>query len=436
VNVAKAPEPEREPVPRGRHARAALAAGFVAWLPLALGGQLLAWTAYALTRSFRPWSWVKVGFLNTLAVARVPFEARADPPRAVAVEPTLFDASMVVSLALGAGTVVALVLLFRAGRAAVKGRPRPRSAVFVGMGVAVGFTVPMGVSALLVTLRFPSIGIGVLRPVVWQAFVVPFVLGVFVAGTGALAASTRAPAAGAAGRRIVAAARGSWHALTWGLVLALLGTAVLATLRPAATTGYARALEGQGSAGAVLAMYHALLLPNQSIDVLAISMGSCTGFVLGEGSSRLCLGGVDVGDALTALVVGVPSPDGSRDVPFGPGYLLFLLVPAFATIAGGRRAAEGVRGVGERILRATWSGAVFGVLVGIAAWASSISFTGDGDTIASLGADPIGTGALGVVWGVAGGVLGAVLPDRAGAPAEPPLRRHDPEGSPSETSLK
>ena len=94
MNVAKAPEPEREPVPRSRHVRAALVGGFVAWLPLALGGQLLAWTAYALTRSFRPWSWVKVGLLNTLAVARVPFETRADPPRAVAVEPTLFASSM------------------------------------------------------------------------------------------------------------------------------------------------------------------------------------------------------------------------------------------------------------------------------------------------------------------------------------------------------
>jgi hypothetical protein len=294
----------------------------------------------------------------------------------------------------------------------------------------------MGVSALLVTLRFPSIGIGVLRPVVWQAFVVPFVVALVVATVGALGASSASLRTGSTGRRIVAASRGAWHGLTWGLVLALLGTVALAALRPAASTGYARALQGQGAGGAVLAMYHAVLLPNQSIDVLAISMGSCTEFVLGEGASRLCLGGIDVGDALTALVVGVPSADGTRDVPFGPGYLLFLLVPAFATIAAGRRAAEGVRGVGERVLRATWSGAVFGVLVGVAAWAASISIVGDGDTIAALGADPIGTGALGVVWGVAVGALGAVFPDRAGTPVEPPLRRHDPEESPRETSLK
>jgi hypothetical protein len=436
VNVARAPEPEREPVPRGRHVRAALVGGFLAWLPLALGGQLLAWTAYALTRSFRPWSWVKVGLLNSLVVARVPFEARADPPQAVAVEPSLFTTSMLVSIALGAGTIVALVLLFRAGRAAGSGQTQLRSALLAGVGVGIGFAVPMGASALLVTLRFPSIGIGVLRPVVWQAFVVPFVLGVVAGSVGALGASSGPWRTGAAGRRVVAAWRGAWHALTWGFLLALLGTVALAALEPAASTGYARALEGERSGGAVLAMYHALLLPNQSIDVLAISMGSCTEFVLGEGTSRLCLGGLDVGDALTGLVAGLPSSDGSRHVPFGPGYLLFLLVPALATVAGGRRAAEGVRRIGERMLRATWSGAMFGLLVGIAAWAASISFVGDGGTIASLGADPVGTGALGIVWGVAGGAIGAVLPDRAGTPPEPPLRRQDPEGLPSETSLK
>ena len=436
MNVARAPEPEREPVPRGRHVRAALAGGFLAWLPLALGGQLLAWTAYALTRSFRPWSWVKVGLLNSLAVARVPFEARANPPRAVAVEPSLFTGSMLVSIALGVGTIVALVLLFRAGRTAARRRTRLRSALLAGVGVGVGFAVPMGVSALLVTLRFPSIGIGVLRPVVWQAFVVPLVLGFVVGSVGGLAAASGPWRAGAAGRRVLAASRGAWHGLTWGLVLAVLGTVALAALRPAATTGYAGALEEEGSGGAVLAMYHALLLPNQSIDMLAISMGSCTEFVLGDGTSRLCLGGVDVGDALTASIAGAPGPGGSRDVPFGPGYLLFLLVPALATVAGGRRAAEGVRRIGERILRAAWSGAAFGFLVGIAVWAASISFVGDPGTIASLGADPVGTGALGIVWGVAGGAIGALVPDRAGTPTEPPLRRQDPEELPSDTSLK
>jgi hypothetical protein len=423
---------------RGRDLLGALWAGFLVWVPLALGGQLLAWTAFAISGSFRPWSWVKIGLLNTLGVARVPFEMRAEPPPGLPVGAATFGVgSMVVTVALGAGTIAAVVLLFRAGRGAA-GVRRPWPALVAGAAVAVGFALPMGLSSLLVTLRFPSLGIDALRPIVWQAFALPLALALIAGGIGAMSSVVPVTAAGPGGRRMAAAARGAWHTMTWGLVLALLGTLILAALRPGASTSYGRWLEGQGPGGAVLAMYHALLLPNQSIDVLATSMGSCTAFVFSEGVTSICLGGLDVGDELTALFTAdavVVDRDGTRRAPFGPGYLAFLLVPAFAAVAGGRRAAAGARGSRERILRATWAGAGFGLLAGVAAWAATISISGDAEPIASLGADPVETAALAVVWGVVGGAVGSRLPDPAGVPEEPAIRRQGLD-EPSETSLK
>ena len=410
MTVAKAPAPERPPASSASLVRRAAWTGFLAWIPLAVAGQILAWTAYVITRSFRPWSWVKVGLANTIAVARVPFEARAEAPAPVAAEGSLIGmTSMRLTVALGAGTIVMLVLLFRAGRAALRGVPRrPGLAVGATVAVALGFAVPMLLSALLVTLRFPSIGIGVLRPIAWAAFVLPFVVASVAAGAGAVSAGSSTDDTG----RVGAVARGAWHAMTWGIVLALLGTVALAAFRPAGSTSYARALERQGDGGAVLAMYHALLLPNQSVDVLATSMGSCTEFSFGGDTSRVCLGGIDVADPLLALLVGEPAGDGTTTIAFGPAYLAFLLVPAIATIAGGRRAAEGQGQTRERAFRAACAGVGFGVLVGVAAWAATITIEGSEGDIASLGAAPVGTGALGVVWGVVGGALGAIVPDR------------------------
>jgi len=279
----------------------------------------------------------------------------------------------------------------------------------VTLAVAFGFAVPMFASGLLVRLRFPSIGIDMLRPIAWVAFALPFVVGCVVAGAGALAADPTRSEVG----RVSAAARGAWHAMTWGIVLALLGTVALAALRPAASTAYVRALERQGAGGAMLAMYHALLVPNQSVDVLATSMGSCTVFVFDDAASRMCLDGIDVRDPLLASFIGEPDPDGSRGVAFGPGYLSFLLVPALASLAGGRRAAEGAHAMGERAFRAASAGVGFGFLVGVAAWAATVTIDGSEGAIASLGADPVATGALGVVWGVVVGTLGALVADRA-----------------------
>lgn len=437
--AAPTPDPAREPASRTFDVLRAMGAGFVAWLPIALAGQLLAWTAFAVTGAFRPWSWVKIGLLNAIAVSRVGFDVRTAPPSGLRrLLPELFGAPSVrVTFALGAGTLVAIVLLFRAGRDAVRRaaheRPvRRRAAPLLGAAVGAGFAVASGVAALLVTLRFPQADVTSLRPVVWQAFVFPLAVGA-TAGVIGGAAAGLPPVAdrGRAERRIVAASRGAWHALVWGVVLALFGTLVLATLRPSASAAYGRWLEDRGSAGAVLAMYHALLLPNQSVDVLAVAMGSCAELGTGDTPSSLCLGGLDAGEGPARLLTGGRTRSG-----FGPGFLAFWLVPALATIAGGRRAAAGARRASERALRALGAGVGFGVLVGVSAWAATITIDAGGERIAWLGADPLGSAALGIAWGVVGASIGARLPDPAGTPVEPALRRQEPEGLPSETSLK
>ena len=428
--MSRAPRPAEGPAPAriaGPHLLRALKAGFVAWLPLVLGGQFLAWTAYAVTGAFRPWSWVKIGLLNTLAVFRVGIDVRTGEPSGLrSLFPELFGAPSVRAyVALGAGTIVAVVLLFRAGREA--GGPFPKEpwrAATLGAIVAPAFAIPCGITSLAVTLRFPQADVTSMRPVVWQAFVFPLVLAVVCGAIGGLAAAHPAIASTPARRRWSGAARGAWHALTWSVVLAFLGFLVLATLRPSASAAYGRWLDGRGSAGAVVAMYHALVLPNQSVDVLTISMGSCAELIAGGDTSTLCLGGLDAGDGVTRLATG-----GEEELPFGPGYLLFVLVPAVSTVVGGRRAAEGVRARGERAMRAAWGGVGFGGLVALAAWAAGVAIVADEETIARLGVSPIEAGGLAVIWGVAGGALGSLLPDRAGVPEEPRPPTGQGEGS-------
>jgi hypothetical protein len=408
--------------------------GALAWIPLAIAGQVIAWFAYAVTGAFRPWSWVKVGLLHLLAVSRVGIEVRTAPGSGLRrVFPELIGSGSVrVSLALGAGTIVAIVLLFRAGRDAASGSgDRPFTAAMLGGAVAPSFAVLCGLAGLLVTLRFPQAAVTVLHPVVWQAFVFPFVLAAVCGTAGGLSHARPALGTTLMGRRTTAIVRGGWYALVWGVGLSFLGFLVLATVRPGATAAYGRWLEGRGGAGAVVAVEHALLLPNQSVQILAISMGACASLETGGETSRLCLGGLDAGEGVTLLLTG-----GRRELPFGPGYLLFLAVPAVATAAGGRRAAEGIAKPMERATRASWAGVAFGVLVGAAVWLAGVTLSSEGARVAHLGADPVEAGAIGVVWGVVGGALGSVLPDRRGVPPEAPLRRQPPEDSPSETSVK
>src|SRR6185436_850609 len=105
-------------------------------------------------------------------------------------------------------------------------------------------------------------------------------------------------------------------------------------------------------------------------------------------------------------VARTPVPDvPTRSMP--PGYWAFLLLPAIATIGGGRwagRTWRGPSGGRERALRGAGAGVVFAALVGVGTWMASVDvgLTLNGtSTPASftLGASPLETAMLALVWG-------------------------------------
>ncbi len=115
-------------------------------------------------------------------------------------------------------------------------------------------------------------------------------------------------------------------------------------------------------------------------------------------------------------VARTPAPDvPTRSMP--PGYWAFLLVPAIATVGGGRwagRTWRGRSGGRERALRGAGAGVVFAVLMGAGTWMASIDVgltlnATSTPTSFTLGASPVGTASLALVWGVIGGALGAWL---------------------------
>jgi hypothetical protein len=101
------------------------------------------------------------------------------------------------------------------------------------------------------------------------------------------------------------------------------------------------------------------------------------------------------------------------------GYFLFLLVPAIASVLGGVRAARGAPSRAEAVRRGALAGLVFAIGVGVTALAAIVtigyrsSLAGDlTQGWVAIGPDPVAGFALALGWGVAGGVVGAVVSSR------------------------
>jgi hypothetical protein len=159
---------------------------------------------------------------------------------------------------------------------------------------------------------------------------------------------------------------------------------------------------GEGSA---LLAHHLALSPNEAIWTFVPAAGACD---VARGSERtdfLCYGRF-------------PLEMSSGGVAFGsapPGYLAFLLVPAIATIAGGRWAGSVPErsGAAAAALGAA-AGAVFALVVLGAIVGSSItlSYGADADAVGRgghlwIGPDPVTGTVVALAWGVIGGSLGA-----------------------------
>lgn len=373
----------------------ALVRGVLAFLAVAAAGQAVAFAVYAASGLYRPWSWVKIGLLYVLSFCGVAVEVTA---------PGLGTAPFHVRLALMLGTALVVWVAFRAGAAVVRSA-RPSgvgAAAGWGAGPAVPFAVLAGLGSLLISLRFPDNGIERLRPVTWEAFVLPLVLVAAAGAAGGVTAVVR-------GRptRLTEATAGGWRMFVAALLLAFAGILVLAAIEPGVTGGYVRGLRKMGPGGSVLFGHHLLLLPNQSIDVLAPAMGGSSALEVDDGGGRLTIGGLSRLEGI-GLITGW-APEG---VDFPPAYLLFLAVPGIATVMGGRRAAEDTVERRERAIRGAIAGTVFASVMAVGTATATIVVSGPTGWHGRFGPALLSTVLLALAWGVAGGIAGALLPRR------------------------
>jgi hypothetical protein len=392
-------------------ARAAVR-GFLVFVALAAIALAIGLVEYAASGgAYRLWTWIKVGFLYLVSFCGVGIRGQSALPPGVTPAPTTVDFRLPMML----GTALAVWLLFRTGRLVVKiaGGGR-RDAVGVTAAAALGFAVPTFLVALPATLRFPEIG--TLAPVWWQAAAFPLLLGIGAAGAGALWARRERRATRPDAVRAVMA--GAWTMFVSALGLAFVGFLVLAALKPGQTGDYARYLRDRGRFGAVLGVHHVLFLPTQSVWILAPAMGGSTAVGLSaigrseEPPARLTLSGIDEG-AWGRLLDPNGANAGRSRVALGGGFYLFLLVPAAATVLGGRRAAVGFAEPGFRTVVGAAAGVGFMALIAAATLFAVLSgpFPQPGMGIllfVTIRAAMPSTALLALAWGVGGGVLGAL----------------------------
>lgn len=374
---------------------AALTRGALAFAWVALAGQAIAFALYAVSGLYRPWSWVKIGLLYVLSFCGVAVQVTV---------PALGPDPIRVRLVLMLGTGLVVWVAFRAG-AKVVGAVWPSRAVaacLLGAAPAVPFALLAGLGSLVVSLRFPDNGIERLAPVTWESFVLPLIVVAGAGAAGGVAESVR-------GRptRVTEATAGGWRMFVAALLLALAGVLVLAAAEPGVTRAYARGLRSMDAGGDLLFAHHLLLLPNQSIDVLAPSMGGATELQVGDGGARLTISGISRLEG-----IGLLTGWGPEGVAFPSTYLLFFAVPAVATVMGGRRAGEDAMGRRERAIRGGISGVVFSALVALGSVMATIVVAGPTFWHGRFGPVMPSIVLLALGWGVAGGIAGALLPHR------------------------
>jgi hypothetical protein len=409
---APPPSPEASfaaPIP------SAAARGFAAFLVVAAAGQAIGFAEWlALHRPFGLRFPLKVGWLYFLAFHRVGIDVQG--PGLTFLGETGPAIAARVHLAFLSGTALAIVVLFLAARRRVPGTRAQR--LSAGLSLAIAYALPSLIASLAVTLRFPVVGATV-DPVLPESFVMPMILAI---GTSIAAFAIVPTSDGDASRvrRLRACLLGGWWMLVDAIVLAVVGLVVLAALRPDGAAAYWRAVTAGGSVRAAVVVGHqALLLPNQSIFLLAPAMGSCDVMTVGaDRRDLLCLGREPVAGQLSGLFGGNPNAGDSMPAVF----FLFVAVPATAVVLGGRRAGR-ASARRERPLVGVGAGLVFAILVTATAAAATISLVlrptgttaGGGVTI---GPELPALTLAALAWGVAGGVIGTVSADWWGRRAD------------------
>lgn len=336
----------------------------------------------------------------------------------------------VVAFALLSGTALAAWMLTRAGRriGEAVGGPELRRGIH-GAKVAVPYALLSWIASWgsSVRLRLPDASPLSVHPSHLAAFFWPLALGAAFGALGGIRSAGEGIWTSpwiweteAWPRRWRGAVRGGLWMLGLGLALSLVGLVILAVTEPHRTASLADAAFHPGvGTGFAMVLLGLLALPNAAAWTLVPAMGGCLEVGGGAGSSLppYCFLSYD-------SFFGHRLPDTFNSAwgypELGPsprGFLLFLLVPAIAILAGGVLAAgrAEVRGRLEGALVGAMAGAVFALALAALLILALVTarFHGPLSYVATgyfrYGPYPPYGLELGLAWGAIGGAIGGLL---------------------------
>jgi hypothetical protein len=414
----------------------ALVLGAIAFLAIALVGQILAMIAFAADHAMdQP----TLGFVNALRIGGFYFFGFHHVTISVSGAipgGTGFGGDFAVgfSIAILLVTGFAAFLLYGFGRRVaneLEGSPWVRA--LHGAKVGVPYALASLILSFVLSVDFPA-GPGSTAATVSvahiSAFLFPLILGLVAGGLGGLLSARAGFETERWGRRTVVALVSGWRMFVAGLMFAFVSLLIMGGLHPNLTADVVRAeLNRNGGYGTAF-VNHLLLTPNQSILVLVPAMGGCDGVYGGGGGASvsfnlLCYGHFPSSQGATPLAPGGGSlfPGGGPlpQLPFGFGtapaiYFLFLLLPLATVLYGGADAARRGRPEtqGEAMGLGALAGVVFAVLLTAGTWLGGIGLSAGGGVLGlnlkvsgMLGARVTSALLFGLLWGVVGGALGA-----------------------------
>jgi len=337
------------------------------------------------------------------------------------------------------GTGLVLWLMALGGRAIgreVGGAPVWRG--LNGVKVAIPYTVLCFLGALAARWSTTApVGSATLHVVVHPSYIAAIgwtlALGLVAGFAGAYRTGDRTQASRVEGM-LWNGARTGWTMMLLSLAGAFAGLLVMSVLKPHDTAGYFHGAFSSGFAAGILAIVLTLLfVPNMSALIVFPSMGSCVSASVsaqGGGVSACLLSWAHfpaaTASSATSGLAGGTFP--SLPAPSAP-YYLFILAPLVAVLVGGRLAAARAGAATKRdaVAAGALAGVGYAVIAAFVAVMSAlvVKVTGNASALSSgasvsVGPDPFLGCFVALLWGVAGGTLGALYFARAMPGSAPP----------------
>ena len=348
--------------------------------------------------------------------------------------PVGFDTRARLGLCLMTGTVIAMWLLARAGRAVanrVGGDPRARA--FQGAKVGLVYGALSCATSWFVEGRqaLPHTSLLVIRAAHFSAFVWPFVIGAIAGGIGGFGSADPSAIREWLGYRLTekwirrsrGIVAGATRMLVLSLVFSFIGLASLALFDPSARSAYFRTISSKGaSSGVAIAEPTALAIPNMGAWALVPAMGGCLEIASANGSMTSAITPYCFESYSNTLAH--PAQSANREWTFlgfhelrapSAWFLLFLLAPLAASFMGGGRAARIAEAVDAReaLYVTALAAALFAVLIGLTLMLAWVTLTTSGDApglnnYVRYGPYPFDGAQLALGWGLIFGGIGGV----------------------------